>query len=156
MAFTFHKFQNQGLRLSRAGYERPNLPQNIIDKGYTAKMARGLHNDADIQTNGEGLYYQNGKLSLGIHEPTLPDSNKPDVAALLPKPGKIRSSAPKNSNSARSNGEQEMAQTPASSLGKSPAKVSPSGGVPQKMGTTGQPRTTNGTSQNRPASSKPE
>jgi hypothetical protein len=60
----------------RAGYENPNLPQELIDAGYTNKMARGLHNDADTKTDGEGLYYENGQLSVGIHPSTLPDPNK--------------------------------------------------------------------------------
>ena len=30
----------------RAGYENPNLPPEVIDPGYTGKMASGLHNDA--------------------------------------------------------------------------------------------------------------
>ena len=66
----------------RAGYENPSLPPEVIDGGYVDKMTRGLHNDADTQTNGEGLYYENGQLIVGIHPSTLPDQNKkPETAA---------------------------------------------------------------------------
>jgi len=70
----------------RAGYENPSLPPEVIDAAYTGNMARGLHNDADTQTNGEGLYYENGQLVVGIHPSTLPDPNKPAEETVLPKP----------------------------------------------------------------------
>ena len=70
----------------RAGYEHPNLPQEVIDASYTSNMSRGLHNDADTKTNGEGLYYENGKLIVGIHPSTLPDPNKPASEAIRLKP----------------------------------------------------------------------
>ena len=70
----------------RAGYENPSLPPEVIDAAYTSNMARGLHNDADPQTNGEGLYYENGQLVVGIHPSTLPDPNKPSEETVLPKP----------------------------------------------------------------------
>ncbi len=60
----------------RAGYENPNLSPEVIDAAYTNKMERGLHNDADTLTNGEGLYYENGELHLGIHPSLLPDLNR--------------------------------------------------------------------------------
>ena len=60
----------------RAGYENPQLPAEVISKDYTNKLARGLHNDNDTNTNGEGLYYENGNLNVGIHPSTLPDPNK--------------------------------------------------------------------------------
>jgi hypothetical protein len=28
-------------------------------------------------TDGEGLYFENGKLKVGVHSSTLPDMNKP-------------------------------------------------------------------------------
>jgi hypothetical protein len=61
----------------RAGYEQPLLSKEVIDAEYTGKLARGLHNEADKQTNSEGLYYENGQLVVGIHPSTLPDPNKP-------------------------------------------------------------------------------
>ena len=70
----------------RAGYENPSLPPEVIDAAYTNNIARGLHNDADTQTNGEGLYYENGQLVVGIHPSTLPDPNKPSEETVLPKP----------------------------------------------------------------------
>ncbi|HPI85824.1 MAG TPA: hypothetical protein PLR01_05585 [Bacteroidales bacterium] len=63
----------------RAGYENPTLTKEVIDGSYTSKLARGLHNDADIQNNGEGLYYENGQLVVGVHPSTLPDPNRPKV-----------------------------------------------------------------------------
>lgn len=70
----------------RAGYENPNLPREVIDAGYTSKLASGLHNDADTETNGQGLYYENGALVAGIHPSTLPDPNKPAIETAIPKP----------------------------------------------------------------------
>lgn len=71
----------------RAGYEHPVLSKEVTDAGYTAKLAAGLHNDADTQTNGEGLYYENGQLTLGVHPSLLPDPNKPSEESIRPKPG---------------------------------------------------------------------
>jgi len=61
----------------RAGYENPQLPAEVIAADYTDKISRGLHNDADTETDGEGLYYENGQLNVGQHYSTLPDPNKP-------------------------------------------------------------------------------
>ena len=72
----------------RAGYEHPIPSQELIDAGYTRNMARGLHNDADTKTNGEGLYYENNQLVVGIHPSTLPDPNKPSAESVIPKPSK--------------------------------------------------------------------
>jgi hypothetical protein len=71
----------------RAGYEHPVLAQEVIESGYTQNLARGLHNDADTKTNGEGLYYEGGTLTVGVHPSTLPDPNKPAVETVVPKPG---------------------------------------------------------------------
>jgi hypothetical protein len=60
----------------RAGYENPRHAKEVIDAGYVNKLSRGLHNDNNLQTDGEGLYYENGKLIVGIHPSTLPDPNK--------------------------------------------------------------------------------
>jgi hypothetical protein len=70
----------------RAGYEHPNLPKEVIASNYTNNLSRGLHNDSDTQSNGEGLYYENGSLVLGIHPSILPDPNKPDEQSVIPKP----------------------------------------------------------------------
>lgn len=61
----------------RAGYENPQLPEEVVDIEYTSNLARGLHNDGDTETDGEGLYYENGKLIVGVHSSTLPDPNRP-------------------------------------------------------------------------------
>ena len=70
----------------RAGYEHPALPREVIESNYTQNMSRGLHNDADTKTNGEGLYYEGGKLVVGKHASTLPDPNKPAEETVIPKP----------------------------------------------------------------------
>ncbi|KAF0194994.1 MAG: hypothetical protein FD166_3234 [Bacteroidetes bacterium] len=57
----------------RAGYENPVIPYEVTRKDYSSKISRGLHNDADIKSEGEGLYYENGKLSVGKHPSTNVD-----------------------------------------------------------------------------------
>jgi hypothetical protein len=57
----------------RAGYEEPQLAKEVISPDYEEKLERGFHNDGDIETNGEGLYYENGELVVGIHPSTLSD-----------------------------------------------------------------------------------
>jgi hypothetical protein len=68
----------------RAGYEKPRLSQEVVDAGYTSKLARGLHNDAETHINSEGLYYENGKLVVGIHPSTLPNPDKPAEKTIKP------------------------------------------------------------------------
>ncbi|MCB2221641.1 MAG: hypothetical protein KQI35_14690 [Bacteroidetes bacterium] len=71
----------------RKGYENPQLPQEVIASDYTAKLAQGLHNDNDMETDGQGLYYENGKLMVGKHPSTFPDPNKqPEELNMEPKP----------------------------------------------------------------------
>ncbi|MFC1683068.1 hypothetical protein ACFL0G_02515 [Candidatus Zixiibacteriota bacterium] len=61
----------------RAGYEHPRLPAEVISSDYVDRLSRGLHNDGDTSTEGEGLYYENGKLYVGRHPSPLPGSNRP-------------------------------------------------------------------------------
>ena len=61
----------------RAGYENPALAPEVIDTEYTSKITRGLHNDAITETDGEGLYYENGKLVVGKHPSTMVTEPKP-------------------------------------------------------------------------------
>jgi hypothetical protein len=61
----------------RAGYEKPQLASEVVQSGYTDKIARGLSNDGDLNAKGEGLYYENGQLVVGLHPSLLPDPNKP-------------------------------------------------------------------------------
>jgi hypothetical protein len=56
----------------RKGYEDPQLPAEVISSDYVEKLSRGLHNDADTETDAEGLYYQNGQLIVGLHPSALP------------------------------------------------------------------------------------
>ena len=61
----------------RVGYENPQLPQEVVSADYVDKLSRGLHNDADTQSDGEGLFFEAGELVVGVHPSTLPDPNKP-------------------------------------------------------------------------------
>jgi hypothetical protein len=58
----------------RMGYENISLPADVIADDYDQKINEGLHNDADMTTDGKGLYYQNGKLSVGDPTPYKPKS----------------------------------------------------------------------------------
>ncbi len=69
----------------RKGYENPQLPQEVMASDYTAMIGAGLNNDNDTETAGEGLYYENGQLKVGIHASLLPQGNKP-VQAENPEP----------------------------------------------------------------------
>lgn len=60
----------------RAGLEEPQLPQEVVNADYIEKLSRGLHNDGNTETSGEGLYYENGKLTVGIHQSALADPNR--------------------------------------------------------------------------------
>ena len=60
----------------RAGYENPQLPQEVVSTDYTTKVAQGLHNDNDKESDGQGLYYQNGELKVGIHPSTIVNKTK--------------------------------------------------------------------------------
>jgi hypothetical protein len=69
----------------RAGYENPVLAKEVIDPSYNSKLSRGLHADTDTQTEGEGLYYENGQLVVGVHSSLLPDPNR--IAEMdMPEP----------------------------------------------------------------------
>ncbi len=57
----------------RKGYESPVLAEEVIAADYTTKLSQGLHNDGDTETDGQGLYYENGKLTVGIHPSTIVD-----------------------------------------------------------------------------------
>jgi len=61
----------------RAGYENPRLPEEVVRADYVEKLSRGLHNDADTGTDGQGLFYEDGELVVGLHPSTRPDPNKP-------------------------------------------------------------------------------
>ncbi|MCD4664909.1 MAG: hypothetical protein K8R68_06520, partial [Bacteroidales bacterium] len=57
----------------RKGYESPVLAEEVIAADYTTKLSQGLHNDGNTETDGQGLYYENGKLTVGIHPSTIVD-----------------------------------------------------------------------------------
>jgi len=71
----------------RAGYENAVIPSEVTRTDYSEKISRGMHNDADTRSEGEGLYYENGNLVVGKHASTLPDPNKPSEESVRPKPG---------------------------------------------------------------------
>ncbi|MCK4570006.1 MAG: hypothetical protein KAT76_06930, partial [Bacteroidales bacterium] len=65
----------------RAGFENMSLPADVIASDYNEKIQRGLVNDADLNAQGEGLYYQNGTLYNG----QLPKTgNEGNNIALVP------------------------------------------------------------------------
>jgi hypothetical protein len=71
----------------RKGYENPHLAEEVIAADYISKLNQGLHNDNDMETNGQGLYYENGQLVVGKHPSTYPDLNKqPEEINMEPKP----------------------------------------------------------------------
>ena len=49
----------------RKGFENKILPEDVIASDYNEKISRGLVNDNDMSTSGEGIYYQDGKLHNG-------------------------------------------------------------------------------------------
>ncbi len=112
----------------RAGFEHPNLSVDVIDAGYTGKMQRGLHNDADTQTNGEGLYYENGQLIVGVHRSVLPDPTKPAEETVIPKPGTPPAKGLVNPYSSSGIGEPGLVQTQVPEKGK-PSAITSSGGT---------------------------
>jgi hypothetical protein len=63
----------------RAGHENPNLPREVVAVDYNDKIYRGLHNDSDTRTDGEGLYFENGELHVGIH---LSTQTPPELLSL--------------------------------------------------------------------------
>ncbi|MCK5766319.1 MAG: hypothetical protein KAH26_10040, partial [Bacteroidales bacterium] len=59
----------------RKGFENMSLPAEVIASDYSQKIQSGLHNDNDITTDGEGLYYQNGVLVKGQPPQSISGSN---------------------------------------------------------------------------------
>jgi hypothetical protein len=59
----------------RSGYENPELPAEVIASDFESNMTEGLHNDADRETDGKGLYYQDGALLLG-HSASMKQKTK--------------------------------------------------------------------------------
>jgi hypothetical protein len=53
----------------RKGYENNSLPADVIADDYDQKIDEGLHNDADMTTDGKGLYYDKGNLVVGNPKP---------------------------------------------------------------------------------------
>ena len=60
----------------RKGFENMSLPADVIASDYNEKIQRGLVNDADLNAQGEGLYYQNGKLYNGQLPQVKNEANK--------------------------------------------------------------------------------
>ncbi|MGC9316386.1 MAG: hypothetical protein ACP5G4_12285, partial [bacterium] len=48
--------------------DKDQLAREVVSSDYTSKIARGLHCDSDKLSDGEGLYFQNGDLTVGVHE----------------------------------------------------------------------------------------
>jgi hypothetical protein len=73
----------------RAGYEKPQLAKEVVDPAFVSKLSRGLHNDNDLQTNGEGLYYENGELKVGVNPSANQDKNKPAEPKISKTPARV-------------------------------------------------------------------
>jgi hypothetical protein len=137
----------------RAGYELPEVSREVIEEGYTRNMARGLHNDADTKTNGEGLYYEKDQLVVGIHPSTQPDPDKPSAESLIPKPSKPTKRILEDKYNSTGSGESSPA-IPQAQVQEKPAPIaSPSGGPKKNQAIQpAKPRIDN--SQDSPAKSK--
>jgi hypothetical protein len=61
----------------RVGHENPRLPAEVISSDYVDRLSRGLHNDAHAERDGEGLYFESGRLYVGRHPSTLTDQQRP-------------------------------------------------------------------------------
>jgi hypothetical protein len=61
----------------RAGFENPQLPQEVIQSDYVDKIEKSYVNDASTKNDAPGLYYENGQLINGRHPSTFRDLNRP-------------------------------------------------------------------------------
>jgi hypothetical protein len=66
----------------RTGYENPQISKEIVNADFTSKMQRGLHNDDEINTRGEGLYFDKGELVVGVPPAEI---DRPEVTLQLNK-----------------------------------------------------------------------
>ncbi|WP_367328072.1 hypothetical protein [Lentimicrobium sp.] len=89
----------------RAGYENPVISSEVVEKAYTAKIARGLTNDGNTEVDGEGLYHENGQLFVGVHPSALPDPDKPDIEPNMPGPVAPPATEPLNPESPSGRGD---------------------------------------------------
>lgn len=112
----------------RAGYEHPGIAGEVIDAAYTRNMARGLHNDANTQTSGEGLYYENGRLIVGVHPSVMTDPDKAAEETILPKPSTRPVKSDRNEYNAVGIGNPEPVLTREAVTEKS-SVASPAGGT---------------------------
>jgi hypothetical protein len=70
----------------RAGFENPQLPQEVVQSDYVDKIEKSYVDDASTKGDAPGLYYENGQLITGTHPSMLPDPNKPKTNPnALPK-----------------------------------------------------------------------
>ena len=69
----------------RAGYENMSLPADVIASDYNEKIDRGLVNDADLNAEGEGLYYQDGMLHNGTLQVAKTTTNVTPEAVQKPE-----------------------------------------------------------------------
>ncbi len=58
---------------TRRGYEHPQVAEDVVSAGFESKIREGLHNDADLSTNGSGLYHSKGQLMVGPSPPPPAD-----------------------------------------------------------------------------------
>jgi hypothetical protein len=75
----------------RAGFEEPQLPQEVIQSDYIDKIEKSYVDDASTKGDAPGLYYENGQLINGRHPSTFHDLNRPKTD---PNALKIKAPAP--------------------------------------------------------------
>jgi len=78
--------------VKRIGYEQPQLPQEVVSTDYVTKLSTGLHNDGDVTTNGQGLYFKNGALTVGVDASLMANPNHSRTRIENPN-GKVTRSA---------------------------------------------------------------
>ncbi len=70
----------------RAGFEHPKPSGEVMNAGYTETISRGLHNDADTQTSGRGLYYERDELVAGVHSSMVITPDQAGKKVSRPEP----------------------------------------------------------------------
>jgi hypothetical protein len=110
----------------RAGYEKPSLPEEVVQSDYIDKVEKSLVDDGSTKGDSPGLYYENGQLVNGIHPSTLPDPNKPRIDPKAPP-------KPEPVGIDRDNMRNGKAPETGQSTVNSPKSTVPVSGIPDKQ-----------------------
>lgn len=60
----------------RAGFEKSSLPAEVLNQEFEEILSEGLHNDADQQTSGQGMYFDGSGLRQGQSPEMINQGNK--------------------------------------------------------------------------------